>query len=343
MNREVLINALDSISPGLCDKPTIDQGTCFIFSDGNVFTFNENVACSRPVEIDIEGAVPSKTLMALLRKLPDENLTIRTDDNRLTIQAKGRRGSIAIEPEILLPISAIESPDNWQPLTNPETFCEAIQAGVQCAGSDENQFLTICVHITPHYVEATDNMRAGRFKVETGIPENVLVRADSIAAVPTLGLTEFALTETWLHLRGESGLVYSCRRWPDSFHNLTPHLEATGARVTLPKGLGDAVDRAAVFAREAATEKATTARVAVDIRATDGGRLRVRGESAAGWFEERKTVKYSGPPISFLVTPELLRSLLDTDNKCTVSERVIRVATSNFVYVASLFHNPKDE
>jgi DNA polymerase III sliding clamp (beta) subunit (PCNA family) len=327
INREKFLQQLESVQPGLSSREIIEQSSCYVFKDGKVMTFNDEIACTQDCDIGVEGAVRSGALLAILRKLPEEELEIRAGQGEIVIAGTRRECGITCEKEIQLPISSVERPDKWLPLE--EDFKEAVELVQHCASSDESQFALTCVHITPDFIEACDNAQMTRVKVATKVRRAVLVRRDSIRHVTLLGMTKFCETDTWIHFKSPSGLVLSCRRFVENYHDLTALLKVKGQKIHLPKGLGDAADKAAVFAQES-DEKA---QVMVELRP---GKLRITGVGASGWYRERKELKYAGPPLSFMIAPLLLMDITKKYNEAEITEGRLRVDGGKWVYVSCL-------
>ena len=102
VNRKQLLAALESVSPGLTQKDEISR---FVFKGNRLRTFNDEVACSAPNPLErVEGAVPAKLLLDLLRKLTVDVVDVEQKDE-LLIRCKGRRAGIRIEKEV--PVDSI--------------------------------------------------------------------------------------------------------------------------------------------------------------------------------------------------------------------------------------------
>ena len=76
INREELLQQLESVVPGLSVKEIIEQSKCFVFKDKKVMTYNDEVACTQDSCLDIEGAVEAMPLISLLRKLKEEEIDL---------------------------------------------------------------------------------------------------------------------------------------------------------------------------------------------------------------------------------------------------------------------------
>ncbi len=329
VNRNKLIQCLDAVSPGLSAKDIIEQSSCYVFSDGRVMTFNDEVTCSIKSPLGkIEGAIPAKPLFDLLSKLTEDEIGVSVENKELRVSAKRRRAGITMETEILLPVKDVEVPadDDWKKL--PSDFCDAIGIVHGCASKDESNFSLVCVHVHPDHVEACDNFQLARWPLTTGVESPSLVRASSIKHVAGLGVTELAETEAWLHFRNPMGLVISCRRCKEDFVELDKILKVSGVKAILPKDLAEVVEKAGIF-----RDEQNEGSVKVDLRP---GRLRLRGESATGWYEERKQITYDGEPMTFTVSPEVLVEVIKQSRECEIAEGRLKVDTGKFVWVACL-------
>src|SRR4051812_18497622 len=115
VDREGLLSCLEAVVPGLANKETIDQSNCFVFKDGVVRTFNEEIACTMPSKLeDVEGAVVAQSLLDALRQMEDEKLMVFMEGPKLVL--KGQRGRAIkqnLQAQIKLPLAAIEIPAEW--------------------------------------------------------------------------------------------------------------------------------------------------------------------------------------------------------------------------------------
>ena len=328
VEREKLLQDLESVLPGLSPKEIVEQSSCFIFQDGKVMTFNDEVACRRPTSLKLEGAVSAAPLVSILQKLTNDEVEFEPKESSLLVKAKNKRASIRMEKEILLPIATVETPKGWKPL--PDDFAEAVDLTQQCASEDASNFSMCCVHITPDYLEASDNFQLTRYNVETGVKKNVLVKQVSIKHIIQLGMMEFCETESWMHFRNkQTGLVFSCRRYLEEYPDLSEFLDVKGSKLILPKGIGEAVDKAEVFTAENTDKN----EVKVELR---GGKMRLKGQGPLGWYQEMKSLQYNGKPIEFFIGPKLLVQITNRTNECVVSEDRLKIDGGKFVYVASL-------
>lgn len=328
VSRAELLQQLESVSPGLSTRDLVEQSSCFIFKDGDVITYNDEISCRHGTTLKkLVGAVPATPLLSILRKLEEDELELTPGKSELIIAGKRRQAGIRMEAEVLLPIEHVEKPKKWEPLH--VDFSEAIQLTQQCASRDQSLFKLTCVHITPKYVEATDNYQIIRYKIKTGLAESTLIRRDNIKHLVDLGMNQFSMTETWAHFRNGNGLIFSCRRSMEDYKDGSETLKQTGVPMTLPKGLGEAVEKARIFSSENVDDD----QVLVELRP---GKLRIKGIGVSGWYREIKKLKYDGPELSFRIPPALLMDLCNRHNDCEINEDILKVDGGKFVYVTSL-------
>lgn len=327
--RESLLLKLQVVSPGLATKEAVEQSSCFVFRGGRVITFNDEISCSIECDIGFEGAVAAKPMIELLDKMAESEIEIGPSDtgSEIIIVGKRRRAGITCEAEITLPVDSMERPKKWRPVD--ADFADAVSMVQQCAGKDQSNFCLTCIHMTPEFIEAADNFQAIRYPVATGLKRECLVKKDLIKHIVGLGMTEVSETDTWIHYRSPSGLVFSVRRDMTDYPELGSILEVTGTPTTLPGGLAQAVEKAEIFSADSAENNV----VEVSMR---NGQLRIRGVGVSGWYEERKNVRWEGDSISFNIAPKLLTAVTARANDCSIAPGRLKVDGGKFTYVTSL-------
>jgi len=327
VNREELLQCLDSVTPGISPREVIEQSSCFVFKSKIVQTFNEEISCSKESPVKLKGAVQAAPLLSILKKLDEEFIDLEIEGGELIVKGKGRRSGIRMEHEIVLPVDNVDTPKKWKDLN--EDFAEGVHIAAQCAGKDDSQFSLTCVNIHPEWVEACDNYQMTRYPVKTGVKKPTLVRRNSLKHITNLGMTEFSETENWLHFRNPAGLVLSCRRYVEDFPDLANLLEVKGDKITLPKGLEAAADKAEVFSSESMDNN----QLHIDLKP---GKLKVRGEGNSGWYTENKKTNYKGKNISFTIAPKMLQEIVKRYNDAVITEGRLMVDGGKFTYVTCL-------
>jgi hypothetical protein len=326
VNREKILSQLEAVLPGLSTKDIIEQSSCFVFKGGQVMTFNDEVACVQKSDLQIEGAVKAAPLLAILRKMDDEEIAVEELDNEVQIKGKRKIVDVLKDKEILLPVENVEQPGKWKKLS--EGFLEAVDLVQSCAGKDDSQWNLTCVNLHPEWMEACDDVQMTRYMIPTGVKKSTLVRRTSLKSIVSLGVTKMSETETWIHFKNAEGLVLSCRRYIEAYPDLGPILDFKGKKAPLPKGLDDIIDRAEV----ASSEDPDANEVTVELKS---GKFRIRSVGLSMKYTEWKKTTYQGDDIKFMISPKMLKELTKYDT-CELTDSKLKVDNGKLVYVTCL-------
>lgn len=334
VNRQALLGALESVAPGLANREMIQQGACFVFTAGRVYTFNDVVAASVKSPIQLEGAVVARPLLELLSKMTEDEIAVEKIDGELRIFGKSKKAGIRMENDVLLPIDAIDEPSDWFPV--PEFFAEAVNIVKSCASKEASQFVLTCIHIHPEYLEASDRFQISRYPVKTGI--ETLVPAESLAHMVGMGAESMSLSPSWVHFKNPTNdLILSFRRDGGDYQVLDAFLSQEGTEpIVLPGGLEDVVGKTQIFSKE----NSRGDMVMVDLQENS---IVFEGAGATGWYKEKKVVNYTGPAVKFRVDPKLLLEIVSKSTACRVSESKLCISTQKFQYVTSTVLSTSNE
>jgi len=329
INREQFLNTLNAVKAGLSPREFIEQSSCLVFRDGEVMTFNDEVACRMAVDLPITGAVQAANLFSILEKIDDPELMVsESEKGELEFRGKRKAFGVTKDEEIFLPIDKVERPEKWHPL--PPEVVEGIALVQHCVSQDESRFLLTCIHLTPEYVEACDNLQLMRCRMNTGLKTSVLVRGSSVSHITSLGVNRVSLTKSWIHFSNAEGLIYSCRRFTEDYPSLDSlfHLKDSH-KVAIPKTLADASDRAAVFASDRAGDPVLCVSLS-------DGRICIKGEGVTGWYREVKKVAYHGPAMQFIIHPDLLKHISSQYDEALIGENKLKIQGGSWEYVTAL-------
>lgn len=323
------------VRPGTSAREFIEQSSCFCFLDGYIISFNDEVCCRVPTELKITGAVQAAVLLDILGKMPEEDLEVEdTEGGEILFKGKGRRFGVVRDAEVFLPVDRVEQPKKWK--TIPPEFTEAVGLALHCVSKDESRFILTCLHMTSSYVESCDNLQAIRVKTETGLQEDVVIRGTSLEPILSLAMDQIAVTPAWLHFRNKAGLILSCRRYAETFSDISGILKTSGHPLQLPKGGVEASERAGVFAADKTGDPVITVSLKTGV-------MRFKGDGLRGWYKEVRKVKYEGPPLEFVIAPSLLQHLCEKHNEAQVNENRLKVIGGSYTYVTVLGQQGQEE
>ncbi len=331
VNRKQLIGELSSVSSGLANKEVIEQTTSFVFRDGLVFTFNDEIAVSCPTDLDIDGAVPAKDFLNLLSKLGTEDVDITNAEGEVRIKGSKAKAGIRLESKIKLPIDDIQIPedDEWTPL--PKNFHNAIKACLSSVSKDQTKPVIMCIHFDGVVAESTDNFRATQYTMDSApFGSHVLIPAASAKEVMNIPIIECGITKGWLHFRTKSDLLFSCRFFNDSFHDISHIIMRKGVDLEFPKNLGDILSKA--------TSISDNRRITISL---DTNLITVRAEGSVGWFEESAKMKYKDKAVVFEIHPDYLMDMLKQDVDILFTGKTIEFSTEESIHVVGVMLTTK--
>lgn len=336
VTRSEFLQKLEAVQSGLSPRGIIEQSNCFVFKNGQVITYNDEIACraTSGLPADLTVAVQAQSLIKILSKLPEDELELEMDSGELFVKGKGKWVGIVSQAEITLPVDKIAEPTEWLKL--PDDFGDAVSIVKDCAGKDASRFVSTCINVYPGGLEATDGYKIARYRTKLPVTRSTLVKMDALKHVIPLDMTEVGETNDWLHFRNPAGLLFSCRRYLDPFPNIAEWLSVDGKEIALPKGLIEACDRAGVFSEENADNDEITVII-------QRGKIKVKSQGVTGRYYESKEISYDGDAMDFTISPQLLSELTKKYNSCIVGKDRIKVEGDRFVYVTAIGAIEEDE
>lgn len=341
VDRKELQETLDKAAPGLADKEIIEQSTSYIFVDGFLVTFNDEIAISLPSPFgkEVEGAVPAKEFRNILAKLRDKEVDVYSTENELRIDGKNKKVGLAITKNVELPMADIINFDpnevTWIELA--QDTMEAIEFCLFSVSKNVNKPILNCLHLTGDMVESCDNYRITRFFMDKPtFLTPILIQADNIKNLPKYpDLKEYTVYDGWAHFRGDDEFVVSCRILEDSFPNVSKFITEGKTSVSFPDSLDAALQTAEVLVDHT---KVDNEKVKIHLKESS---LVLECQGPVGWFKEK--VKYSDDikrkkPVDFEIHPGFLRQILKLMNSAKVNNKagVINFSGEKFVHVMSL-------
>lgn len=332
VNKVDLLEALDIVKPGLAAKEIIESSTSFAFLGDRVVTYNDEISISHPVTgLELRGAVKAEQLYALLKKITKEEIEITITDTEAILSSGRLKAGLALHPEIRLPLDEeIAEKGDWQPL--PELFVKHMSFAMSSCSSSLSSGVLTCVHVTQEgIIEASDGQRFTHCNLTEEMPvPTFLIPAGSVETMVKLNPTEVAEGNGWVHFKTEAGTILSCRILADNYVNTAKLSKITGTKIDLPKVTNSLLERASVFAkRDHALDESVTITL-------ENNRFKIRAEAEAGWIEEEVNFKYTGTPVTFNITPYLLRGILAETLSCILGEGALKFEGENWFYITRL-------
>jgi len=331
LNKKEMLNALDKVKPGISTQENVEQATSVAFSDGKLYSFNDEISVQMEVPgLDIEGAVRAREFTSILRKLkPDKNgnLKGRIDGNELYLRGQGKSETgLNLEAEIRMPLSELGDLESEYWIDLPSNFLKGARFALfSAAKSSSDDPILACIHVNGQFIESSDNFRLTQYnmgkKAKKSFPEPLLIPASSIKQVLQYDPIKYTRTEGWIHFKNEDGIIISCRIFADdNYPSADKYIyELESPNISLPDTIEQSLDGAQVF-----TEDSEQDLVFLYI---DNSKVIIKGEGEAGWFKDELKSKNEDldEPIQFAANPHLLRDILkDTRDFQIDEDRLIK-------------------
>lgn len=341
----VLLVQLEAVTPGLADRGFLDPTDHFIFSDGEVWTFNDRVACRTPCSLkDISGAVEAQSLLRLLRSLRGQQVEFSTTESRLQLTVSDMsRYQMPLDRAVSIHPVPLPEPDEW--LALPADFRDAIKSVARFASKDSAEEQRSCVHIHPNWIEASNGVKwdptiagtqAARYEISIPIDAPIRVHATAIHHLGEVPVVEFAVKDKWIHFRDKNGFSISCRVEGKKYPDLSSLLEKDGGTsLTFPASVKRSIDRLKTIWSGNGVDRN------LFIEVSPGrGSISAHGSCDAFGCEHFR-LDYSGERLCFVSDIVPLMDWVGRDKPCTVSKRKIRYEDGKFTHVVLMdYHQP---
>jgi len=252
MKRTELLDQLKKVMPGIDTSSNgIIGADAFTFTEEGIHTYNDLISVTVPYKSGIIGAVKSTKLFNLLAKMKADDIEI-TQGDELSIKGGRTKAKIKFIDSDVEEFLNNLSIDNlkWEPC--PKDFLEGL-ALCKIAASN-SPFRGI--YVRGGKIFSTDEMRINVYDLSEKMSQ-FWIDDPAIAELLKIAsdINELSVTDGWVHFRGESGVVFSCKKKADEeypFKELLRRRKTTKVddalmQGTFPKNFGEAVERVSVF------------------------------------------------------------------------------------------------
>lgn len=292
VDREKLISSLLCVRPGLANKEHVEHSTSFVFKSSRVWTYNDMIAVSCPIDLkDVEGGVLAEQFYNLLTKVNDKEVDLSIVEDNLCIKGSKFNSKFAIKQgEVKLPMLEIDQ-DSSSWILLPKEFTNTLKFCLFSVSTDLTRLAMTCLHLSGGMVESCDNFRLTRSLVQGGVvfPTNVLLPASSAKELIKYSPTAVLIQDGWAHFKLDNGAVFSCRTYEGEFPDTKFILEMEeGEPMIFPTNMGDILERAESLAEVDLTGEQTAV---IEIQ---NGEMKVVSKCPVGEFEEKSRVRVQG-------------------------------------------------
>ena len=311
------------------------QGTHFVFDNTRVFTFNQEIAVSKPFETGISCSIKASDFYSVLEKIKSETIKLNVKNNEMIISGGKTKAGVVISFDDMLVknIAAlgIESLQ-WTPL--PKLFVESLDL---CSFSIAKDMVTpwqTGILVSKNKIASTDEWRVSQATVD-GELVDMIIPGNSVKELTKFAVEEYATLNGWAHFKTPSGTVFSTR----TMKNETVYMEMIdgvfsdldGHRVTLPAELVDALDTVEVMA---AGSDDISKKITVTIA---NSQIICKGQNEQGWVEHKLEFENKDNlNLTITINPVFFKQMIKIYNSMTICDRKAVLESENFKHAIIL-------
>jgi len=261
IDRKEFLNVLKQAMPGVENGNVLLEGAdTFIFDNGFVHTYNDNISVSIPFPItnkagdNISGALKAKEFYDLINRYKGETIKLIPKEGVWIIKSENAVAELTLlENNIIDRIKNIKPAKiKWHNI--PEKFIE----GISICQFSANKSVLSGIYINEGIITSTDEIRINWFVLTDNFTESFWI-SDAAASelIKIKNLTKYFISESWVHFTNDDNIIFSCKRlsqegYPfDKIKILIESHMKTKEDITneLPKDLMEAVNRAAALSQ----------------------------------------------------------------------------------------------
>ena len=318
INRKAFIDALAKVKPGLASKEIVEQSTHFIFDDNKIWTYNDQITIMQNFDSGLKGAVKADQFFKLLNKIPDEEISMTSEEGKITITGKKIKANVKIDPDVKIqpiPVPGINS-KQWEVL--PDNFDKAISFSAFSASRNMYRPELTCLLIQDGFCIGCDTFRGTKYELSSKMEQDFLLPAAAGLELSKYNPHKVLAEAGWLHFINKEYTTFSCRTYDEEYpEQIWNFFKVEGEEIVLPADFLDAIGRAEVM---------LTADFDLDRIVTltmKDKEVICFSEGNYGDFEEKADIDYDGPELQINVHPILLSEILKHLSTVIVGERLL--------------------
>ncbi len=330
INRKELLNILDEIKSGADTKNVVGSLGYYLFTGKDIITYNDKISIQHPLKTDFNLLVKANDFYKIISKIKDDTISLGENDGKLGISCKSAKIILAsiYDEELNDRIKHITKSLNstkWEEL--PGNFIESVLVCSFTASTQESDGTLTCVYVNENTCVASDNNRISFADLDKDIDE-MFIKASEIKTLVSILPTSYAITESWLHFKGDNGCIFSIRRTDGQFPDFLPFFDFEGIAIDLPSSLTDGIDLTSVLMD--ADDPSMNFKISNNVVI-----LSIKNEN--GKSMHRSKIKYSGADIDFAVNPEFLKEMMKHSSSLILGKDKAKLKTENFSLLTALY------
>jgi DNA polymerase III sliding clamp (beta) subunit (PCNA family) len=337
IQKDVLLSALMKVKPGLAKKEIIEQAQHFIFSNGEVTTFNDQVCVMHPIECDFDFSVKGEEFYKIISGISEKEIDLTMKESTLHIKAKGTNCKLStllgdagfVAPLVQVLRDAISSDGFWKKL--PTEFLDGLYLCALSASKDLSTGVKSCVAIKGENIYSTDGLRASLYVMDSSIEEIMIPARDALELIK-YNVTEYGASENWMHFRTTDGTVFNCKsmRGDYPYAKVDRLFEDAEPTIMFPDTMKESVSSVLILAEGDVDINKT---ITVSVKS---GSITCHAEKERGSIDKTVECDYSGDAFSFDINPIFFAQILSHAPGLALFDNRAMFLSDNFWHVIAL-------
>lgn len=333
INRQELINILNSIKPGLSKKAIVEQATHFIFTGHEIITYNDRICIIYPFTTDFSCSVPAEEFYKILSNIHREEISIDYKEQKLYIKAKGINAGIVTDTgDSILKMVDILDLDYAIEFQNdiPEDFIHGMSMCMFSASKDMTIPVLSCLFVNGKNIASTDDYRISQYKMKSRIKGKFLIPATSVMELVKFDIVKYSILDSWVFFFTKENMCFCAKTIKGDFPDYEPFIkDFDEISIALPEDSKEMIEAACILS-EGDTEQDKE----IDIQIKDNI-ISIKGENKIGWVESQTSVKFDNNA-KFCINPFFLLKILNKTNIMHLADNKVMFKSVNFKHVIAL-------
>lgn len=334
IKKDKLLEALETVLPGLAKKEIVDQLTHFAFSGSDIITYNDKICILYPLETEFVCSVRAEDFYKVIKAMEAPELEITHDEGKLKISGGRTKASIKTQKggDIFDAVEDLGVYEIRKMHFLPDDFIEALRLNLFSASKDMTDIKFTGIFVDKDCVVSTDNLRVSQYILSESIETIFLIPASAAEELVKLPVVEFLHKNGWAFFRTKDEILF-CSRLLDhgEYPDLQDLLDFDGVKLELPEKLEDVISTALIM-----SEGETDAERLIEIE-VNAKSIRCRGENDRGWIEnELDHSLVLKTPLQFEINPTFLLMIMKHTRKMVYTEGRARFEAKNFQHAMSI-------
>jgi DNA polymerase III sliding clamp (beta) subunit (PCNA family) len=310
--RKDLLAILDVLKPAVAKKEIICQQQHVIFMGSYAGTINGQIIITHPFETNFKTSVKFNDLQKILASSGDEKINIIVEEARMKILASDTKASLntVVDPkdkiEEMLDSLMKSDMKDWK--KTPEDLADALYLCAFSASRNQNDLVLTTVSINGDKAASSDKVRTSIYKMKGSIAP-FLISAPDAQELSQFTITEYCISENWLHFKTDNGATFSARKYNGDhlpFEKLFSGLYGDRQMFNLPVSLKEAVSVVSAL-----IDNTTDSNQFITLEFKTDGTIICKTERERGSIEKIVKSEYKGKEIMININPSFLQQILE--------------------------------